>query len=154
MAIERATDATFDALVLRRPRPVLVYFWAAWASPCALLAPEIEMLAARYHGAIDVVTVDVDANPRVSAAYAIQSVPTIAFFQPDRPPTGIIGFRSAAEIEIELGLARFRLSADAAPAPVSSVDLAEIARLGELRDRGVLTDDEFTALKTKLLAPR
>ena len=152
MGIQQATDRTFDELVLGSPRPVLVDFWAAWAEPCKQLAPEIEALAATYEGAIGFVTVDVDANPRIAAALAIQSVPTIAFYQPDRHPQGIVGYRPAAQIEEAFGLTRWLPTTEPAPAPASPDALAEIGRLGDLRDRGVLSEDEFAALKARLLA--
>lgn len=42
--------------------------------------------------------------------------------------------------------------AAAAPAPPAGADpIAQLERLGELRDKGVLTDEEFAAQKAKLL---
>jgi hypothetical protein len=39
-----------------------------------------------------------------------------------------------------------------APAPAAPVDpVAQLERLGELRDKGILTDAEFGAQKTKIL---
>ena len=41
----------------------------------------------------------------------------------------------------------------AAPAPDSGDDMiAQLEKLGELRDKGILTDEEFAAQKAKLLA--
>ncbi len=67
MAIQHATDETFEQLVLKNEKPVVVDFWAAWCGPCKMVAPEMEKIAAKYEGAIDVVKVDVDANPRISS---------------------------------------------------------------------------------------
>lgn len=43
-----------------------------------------------------------------------------------------------------------------APAPVAEDDgddmIAQLEKLGELRDKGILTDEEFAAQKAKLLA--
>ena len=63
MAIKTATDATFEAEVLHNDRPVVVDFWAAWCGPCKLVAPEMEKLAAKYEGAIDIV-IEEDADAR------------------------------------------------------------------------------------------
>ncbi len=42
--------------------------------------------------------------------------------------------------------------ADAAPAAPAEVDpVAEIERLGALKDKGLLTDEEFAAAKAKIL---
>ena len=154
MGIQAATDATFETLVLRNPRPVLVDFWAAWAGPSKQLSVEIEHLAARYEGRIDVVTVDVDANEALAEAFGIKSVPTVGFFQPGLQPQGVVGYRPAAELEAALGLARYLApSPEPAAAPVAapSSTLDEIRRLGALRDRGELTEAEFAALKARLL---
>ena len=103
--IKNATDETFEALVLQNVRPVVVDFWASWCGPCKMVAPEIEKLAAKYAGVVDVVKVDVDANPKLSRDLDIMSIPTIALFSPGEQPKGIVGFRRLEELEeaFELG---------------------------------------------------
>ena len=73
--IKIATDANFEELVLKSERPVVVDFWAAWCGPCKMVAPEMEKLAEKYAGTVDVVKVDVDANPALSQAFNILSTP-------------------------------------------------------------------------------
>ena len=92
MAIKEATDATFEELVLKNDKPTVVDFWATWCGPCKMVAPEMEKLAAKYAGAVDVVKVDVDANPGLSQTFQILSIPTIAFFRPGQQPKGVVGF--------------------------------------------------------------
>lgn len=105
--IRAATDADFEQVVLHSDKPVLVDFWAAWCGPCKLVAPEIEKLAAKYEGAIEVVKVDVDANPMISQTFGIMSIPTIAFFTPGESPVGVVGFRPADQLEQAFNLGRF-----------------------------------------------
>ncbi len=107
MAIKHATDADFEALVVNNDKPVVVDFWAAWCGPCKMVAPEMEKLAAKYEGSVDVVKVDVDANPRISQAFKIMSIPTIAFFKPGAQPQGVVGFRPMEQLEAQFGLAEF-----------------------------------------------
>ena len=105
--IKHATDTNFEELVLKSDRPVVVDFWAAWCGPCKMVAPEMEKLAQKYEGSVDVVKVDVDANPGLSRAYGIMSIPTIAFFRPGEQPQGVVGFRPAEQLEQQFGLTQF-----------------------------------------------
>jgi thioredoxin 1 len=105
MAITHATDETFEKLVLESERPVVVDFWATWCGPCRMVAPELEKLAEKYDGLVDIVKVDVDANPGISQAFGIQSIPTIAYFKPGEQPRGVLGFMPMAQLEEAFGLA-------------------------------------------------
>jgi thioredoxin 1 len=105
--IKAVTDATFDEMVIKNERPVLVDFWATWCGPCKMVAPEMEKLAAKYDGAVDVVKVDVDANPSLSQKYGIMSIPTIAFFRPGQQPMGVVGFKPMEQLEQQFSLADF-----------------------------------------------
>ncbi len=112
--IKVATDANFQELVLNSDKPVVVDFWAVWCGPCRMVAPEMEKLAEKYDGAVQVVKVDVDANPMLSQAFNIMSIPTIAFFRPGKDengnaytPQGVVGFRPLEQLETQFGLKQF-----------------------------------------------
>ena len=120
MAIKVATDATFEQEVLHNDKPVVVDFWAAWCGPCKLVAPEMEKIATKYEGAIDVVKVDVDANPGLSRAFNIMSIPTIAFFAPGKQPMGVVGFRPMEQLETQFNLGSFPKVAEAAMAEAAA----------------------------------
>ena len=107
MAIIEATEATFEELVLKSEKPVVVDFWATWCTPCKMVAPEMEKLASKDEGTVDVVKVDVDANPGISQAFQIMSIPTIAFFRPGQQPKGVVGFQPLERLEQQFGLAEF-----------------------------------------------
>ena len=116
--IKVATDANFQELVLGSDKPVVVDFWAVWCGPCRMVAPEMEKLAEKYGDAIQVVKVDVDANPVLSQAFNIMSIPTIAFFRPGKDengnaytPQGVVGFRPLEQLEAQFGLKQFTVAA-------------------------------------------
>ena len=73
------TDATFAAAVIERSRsvPVVVDLWAAWCGPCKTLTPTLEKVVAEMGGSVELAKVDVDANPQVARAFAVQSIPSV-----------------------------------------------------------------------------
>ncbi|MGI8760635.1 MAG: tetratricopeptide repeat protein [Jatrophihabitantaceae bacterium] len=72
-------EASFQAEVLDRSFqvPVLLDLWAEWCQPCKQLSPLLEKLAAEGNGAWILAKIDVDANPRISQALQVQSIPTV-----------------------------------------------------------------------------
>jgi putative thioredoxin len=81
-----ATDQSFDTDVIERSRtvPVVVDFWAEWCAPCRQLGPLLEQAVEETHGAVDLVKVDVDANPQVALRYRVQGIPAVKAFKDGR----------------------------------------------------------------------
>lgn len=73
------TDATFERDVLQRSHsvPVVVDLWATWCGPCHTLAPVLEKVVAETEGRVELVKVDIDANPAVAEAFRVQSIPSV-----------------------------------------------------------------------------
>jgi putative thioredoxin len=73
------TDATFEQDVLDRSLtvPVVVDLWAPWCGPCRTLGPILEKVVEASDGAVELVKINVDDNPRVSTAFQVQSIPAV-----------------------------------------------------------------------------
>ena len=78
-AVVDVTEASFQADVLDRSFqvPVLIDLWADWCEPCKQLSPVLERLANAAGGAWVLAKIDVDANPRISQALQVQSIPSV-----------------------------------------------------------------------------
>ena len=80
MALE-ITDATFDEVVLKSDKPVVVDFWAAWCGPCRMVCPIIDEVSSEYDVKVVVGKVDVDANQEFAAKYGVRNIPTVLVFK-------------------------------------------------------------------------
>jgi thioredoxin 1 len=101
--IAHVTDATFEAEVLRSPRPVLVDFWAEWCPPCKLLEPVLEAIAEEQRDALTVVKLNIEEHQRTASRYGVMSFPTMALFIGGVEKTRLIGAMPKRAILAELG---------------------------------------------------
>lgn len=115
MAID-VSDATFETEVLERSTqvPVVVDLWAAWCGPCRTLGPILEKLVDERGGEVVLAKVDVDANPRASATFQVQSIPAVYALRDRKIVSGFIGAQPESAVRAWL---------DQVAPPPSEVDL-------------------------------
>ena len=96
------TDANWESEVLKSGSPVLVDFWAPWCGPCRAVAPVLEALAGERAGKLKIAKLNVDENPRTSARFAVQAIPTMIVFRGPLEVDQIRGAVPKATIEAHL----------------------------------------------------
>jgi len=99
------TEATFEKDVLERSRtvPVIMDLWAEWCGPCKQLSPVLERLASEAAGAWVLAKMDVDANPQLSAALQVQSIPMVLGVIGGQLVPGFLGALPEAQVRQWLG---------------------------------------------------
>ncbi len=79
-AVTEVTDATFDEMVLKSAKPVVVDFWADWCAPCKQVEPIIEELAQAHGDKVTFVKMDTNTNPVTPANNYVLGLPTIQVY--------------------------------------------------------------------------
>ena len=74
------TDATFNDLVVKSPKPVVVDYWADWCAPCKQLSPIIDELASEYGDQVTFLKMDTYTSTQVPTQQGVLGLPTIQVF--------------------------------------------------------------------------
>ena len=98
-------DSTFEQIVLKANKPVLVDFWATWCKPCLAVAPILEELANEYTDKVNFVKMDIDHSPKTPAKYSIMIIPTLLIFKNGAPVSHLVGLRPKGELKKNLDAA-------------------------------------------------
>jgi len=71
--------------------PCLIDFYADWCGPCKMVAPILEELSKEFEGKINIYKVNTEEEQELSAAFGIQSIPSMLFCPKDGKPQMAMG---------------------------------------------------------------
>jgi len=96
------TDANYAEQVERSPLPVLLDMWAPWCSPCGMIAPLIDELAAEMSDRVRFAKLNVDENPATAGRFRVEGIPTLLVLREGREVDRLVGLAPKEEIKRRL----------------------------------------------------
>ncbi len=88
--------------MLSSDKPTLVDFFATWCGPCKMQGPILEQLKQKIGDEANIIKIDVDRAPDLSAEYQIRSVPTLIIFKNGEPQWRASGLQQLEVLEDKL----------------------------------------------------
>jgi putative thioredoxin len=155
-------EAAFQTDVIDRSFqvPVLLDLWADWCQPCKQLSPILEKLAGEGNGSWVLAKIDVDANPRISQALQVQSIPAVFAVIGGQLVPGFQGALPEAQVR-EFVVAVLQAGAEAGltgAVPANPADAEEVGPPSEPEDprfdaaEAALADGDFVLARQRFQA--
>ena len=78
--------------------PAIIDFYADWCGPCKMVSPVLDAISQEYAGKLHVYKVNTDEEQELSAAFGIQSIPSLLFIPKTGDPRMSMGALPKAQI--------------------------------------------------------
>lgn len=98
----KVTDQSWEEVVAKSDKPILVDFWADWCGPCHIVAPTLDEIASENTDKLTIAKLNVDENPAASQRYGVMSIPSMLLFIDGTEKVRIVGARGKQAILDEL----------------------------------------------------
>ncbi len=99
---QAVTTATFEDLVIKSEKPVLIDFWATWCGPCRALGPVVDQIATEMADKLTVLKCNVDDEGELAQMFRIVSIPTLILFKGGKAVHTMVGNMPKADLVAEI----------------------------------------------------
>ncbi|GMH01020.1 hypothetical protein Nepgr_002859 [Nepenthes gracilis] len=82
---KKQSFSSFDDLLAKSDKPVLVDFYATWCGPCQFMVPILNEVSATLKDKVQVVKIDTEKYPSIADKYKIEALPTFIIFKDGKP---------------------------------------------------------------------
>ena len=91
-------EQNFSQFISYSDLPVLIDLWAEWCGPCKMMAPHFAEVA-KNNPHVVFAKIDTEANPRLSSAFNIRSIPTLVLMNKTTEVARISGALRANQLQ-------------------------------------------------------
>ncbi|MFW1759015.1 thioredoxin TrxC [Acinetobacter guillouiae] len=91
-------EQNFSNFVSHSDLPIMIDLWAEWCGPCKMMAPHFAEVA-KNNPHVVFAKIDTEANPRLSSAFNIRSIPTLILMNKTTEVARISGALRANQLQ-------------------------------------------------------
>ncbi|ENU60167.1 Thioredoxin [Acinetobacter guillouiae MSP4-18] len=91
-------EQNFSNFVSHSDLPIMIDLWAEWCGPCKMMAPHFAEVA-KNNPHVAFAKIDTEANPRLSSAFNIRSIPTLVLMNKTTEVARISGALRANQLQ-------------------------------------------------------
>lgn len=91
-------EQNFGNFISNSDLPILIDLWAEWCGPCKMMAPHFAQVAKSYPNVV-FAKIDTEANPRLSSAFNVRSIPTLVLMNKTDEIARISGALRSSELQ-------------------------------------------------------